>query len=357
MNGVERLLDKTNGLAVKTIVMPLLNVEDRLIAYARAASEDALSAQNSFYQAFMADPISAFNRFDPDRIIFVEQGNRNGGAPFRGGPDGPDGGRPDFDSELLGREQLNWKVVGQGNIQRVVSSSGKPNGGTTLVMSDTLALAITNANSVHSWLLVPFVDPTVKAGTAVFTASLAKARGQTIPALKKWLRNSANVEKLLTNHVSDLKAAYAAISTNLNVTSMCLYSGPVPASNALASRYQGTFGLWNISGPTKHGVAWLGTGDAAFADKKRRAAFFKHYGALLHEVVTLTLPHHGSDHNFHPALLAEIEPSFCIASADQFSNWRHPGTAAAQAVSSTGRFLSVVTADIMSKVWERVEIS
>jgi len=87
LNGVERLLDKVKGLVVKTIVLPLLNVEDRLIAYARAASEDAISADSAFYKAFVVDPASALGRFNPERILFVEPGSRDGGAPFRGGRD------------------------------------------------------------------------------------------------------------------------------------------------------------------------------------------------------------------------------------------------------------------------------
>src|SRR5450631_199285 len=42
LNGVERLLDKVNGLTVKTIVLPLLNVEVRLVAYARRSALLAL---------------------------------------------------------------------------------------------------------------------------------------------------------------------------------------------------------------------------------------------------------------------------------------------------------------------------
>lgn len=155
-------------------------------------------------------------------------------------------------------------------------------------------------------------------------------------------------------HVSDLKAAYASIQIDLNVTSMCLYSGPVPTFKPPASRYIGKFGVWTVSGPDKLGVAWLGTGDAALADRKRRSAFFKHYGSLLNEVITLTLPHHGSEHNFDAALLDRIRPSFCVAAADRFSSWRHPGTAVVQSVASTGRFLSVVTSNVESEVTETI---
>ena len=65
VNGVERLLHPSTGLNVDTIVLPLINVTDRLIAFARTASEDAAAAQTEFYRTFVADPTAALSRFDP----------------------------------------------------------------------------------------------------------------------------------------------------------------------------------------------------------------------------------------------------------------------------------------------------
>lgn len=354
LNGVERLLDKAKGLVVKTIVLPLLNVEDRLIAYARAASEDPMSADNVFYKAFVEDPVSALGRFNPERIIFVEPGNRDDGAPFGRGPDEPRGGSGDSESQLRGNEQLPWKIVGRGRMRPHIEATAKPKAGISVVMPDTHGFLCAGTGTAQAWLLAPFVDPSVKAGAALFMTSLAAARGQTVAALKKWLRSTGNVKKLLTVHVSDLKAAYSTIHIDINVTSMCLYSGPVPTFKPPASRYVGNFGMWTVSLHDKPSVAWLGTGDAALADKKRRNAFFKHYGSLLNEVVTLTLPHHGAEHNFDATLIDRIRPSFCVASADRFSSWRHPGTAVVQSVASTGRFLSVVTSNVESEVTETI---
>lgn len=354
LNGVERLLDKVTGLVVKTIVLPLLNVEDRLIAYARAASEDPMSVDNEFYRAFVVDPASALGRFNPERVIFVEPGNRDDGAPYRGGPDDPPGGDGESDSLLRGNERLPWTIVGSGNMRPYIEATSKPESCVACVMQDTKGFLYPYSVTTPAWLFAPFVDPSVKANAAPFMASLATARRQSVPALKKWLRSTNNIEKLLTVHVSDLKAAYASINRDLNVTSMCLYSGPVPTFKPSASHYVGKFGMWTVSGPYRPSVAWLGTADAALANKKRRNAFFQHYGSLLDEVVTLTLPHHGSEHNFDAELLDRIRPSFCVAPADRYSSWRHPGTAVIQSVASSGRFLSVVTSDVESEVTETI---
>lgn len=354
LNGVERLLDNVTGLVVKTIVLPLLNVEDRLIAYARAASEDPMSVDNEFYRAFVVDPPSALGRFNPERVILVEPGNRDDGAPFRGGPDDPPGGNGESDSLLRGNERLPWKIVGRGHMRPYIEATSKPEAGVAGVMQDTQGFVCPCSVTAPAWLLAPFVDPSVKASAAPFMTSLAAARRQSVPALKEWLRSTENIEKLLTVHISDLKAAYASMHPDLNVTSMCLYSGSVPTFKPPASQYVGKFGKWWVSGPDKPGMAWLGTGDAALADKKRRNAFFQHYGSLLNQVVTLTLPHHGSEHNFDAELLDRIRPSFCVAPADRYSSWRHPGTAVIQSVASSGRFLSVVTSDVESEVTETI---
>lgn len=354
LNGVERLLDKDKGLVVKTIVMPLLNIEDRLIAFARTALEDTMSADSTFYKAFVVDPVSALGRFNPERIIFVESGSQDGGAPFSSGPNERGNGPGDSDLLLRSDSDLAWKLVGRGSVRADVEAAAKVLGGVFGVVPDTIGMVCISAGTAPGWLLAPYIDPSVKADTVLFMKTLAAMRGQTVAALKKWLRRTGNVEKLLTVHISDLKAAYAAINADLNITSMCLYSGPVPTFKPPESLHLGKFGAWSVSEPGKSGVAWLGTGDAALADKKRLNAFFKHYGSLLQEVVTMTLPHHGSEHNFNVALLDHIQPSFCIASADRFSNWRHPGTSVVQSVASMGRFLSVVTSNVESEVTETI---
>jgi hypothetical protein len=51
-----------------------------------------------------------------------------------------------------------------------------------------------------------------------------------------------------------------------------------------------------------------------------------------------------------------VKPSFCIAAADRFSNWKHPGPHTIQSVASNGLFLSVVSSNEKSTVRETVII-
>ena len=73
--------------------------------------------------------------------------------------------------------------------------------------------------------------------------------------------------------------------------------------------------------------------------KRRRDPFLSHYAAELKRVATFAIPHHGSDHNFHADLLSEIHPRLCVAAADSYGKWRHPGSSVVQdAVSAMSAF-------------------
>jgi hypothetical protein len=161
---------------------------------------------------------------------------------------------------------------------------------------------------------------------------------------------------LIVNEVDTLKAAYGLVASNLNVTSMCVYSGPGDLHDTrgyrrLIPRYgEHCLACCNVTG------GWLGTGDAALKEKLRLDPFLKHYGSLLDRVATLTMPHHGSDGNFHPDLLDGVNPTYCVTAAAKFKDWRHPGTSVVQSVASRGIPLLVATADDRSAIDERFYI-
>jgi len=155
---------------------------------------------------------------------------------------------------------------------------------------------------------------------------------------------------LLTDQISNLKEAYREINKSLNVSSMCLYSGPI--RHSFFCNHHLRFSLKNQVLFNAERFGWLGTGDADLACDERRKRFLKHYQHLLRDVATLTLPHHGSAENFKRELVDCIQPYFCVVAADQYRNWHHPATSVAQACG--GRFLSVVTSKEESEVEENV---
>jgi hypothetical protein len=358
LNGLEQLLDGRHGLDVDTIVLPLVDVIDRLIAFARTAAEDSASVQSSFYRAFVVDPGGALGRFRPRQIIFVEPGNREDGAPDGGAPPlaPPDG--PEVFGAGRGERGLTWKLVGKGSVRRLEASPQQPlTGGessvTSLVMPDTLAMMMSARQG--EWLLAPFVDPTIAAHRKQFLKELAKQCKISQSKLALWLKVTANVQQLVTTHLDLLAAAYGAVARDLNIPSLCLYSGPARGSSKMLARcHHGVFGCVHAHGAGRASrIAWLATGDAALKQKQRRADFVAHYGQLLDEVVTLTLPHHGSDHNFDVDLLSKVQPRLCVAAADRYSTWKHPGPHTVQAICSHPAVLQVVTSKVPSRASER----
>lgn len=363
LNGVEQLLNSSHGMVARTIVMPLLNVVDRLLAFARSAFEDPASATSEFYIRFAIDPVADLSQFEPGQIILVGRGGP-GGAPFSRGPNAPEEGprRPkDWPDRSLPDQP--WRPIGRARVR----PAPKPTGGMKAAQGAATPLAFVIEDTVgflyrssggHQWLLAPFVDPGVKADTALFIEALAKARKMTVPGLRLWIRKTKNLKALLTTDVADLRTAYGAVDRDLNVTSLSVYSGPVSLGGVGSKMPIYLCRGWaGRSLRTKSGRAgWLGTGDAALANKTKRKAFFKHFGALLEQVHTFVLPHHGSEHNFHVELLEVIRPNLCVAAADRYSNWRHPGTAVVQQVASVGTPLAVVTSGEPSGIVERVKL-
>lgn len=371
VSGVERLLASETGLNVDTIVLPLLSEADRLIAYARAVGEEPKVVDDEFYRALVADPAAALSGFGPRQILFVSRGDPEGGAPGGGGADEPDD-RDHKESEIYGRRGERgfvWKLAGSGQYKRI-DPIRQANDGTTpsvqvAVIDDTLAFAMMTASATHArgasavteWLLAPFVDPTVEANRRKFIKALAKAMSMKVPDLEVWLKQVSNVQDLIVNGLHYLVKAYGVIAPDFNITSLCLYSGPRSVTPAPPQTHYAEFGAWCMVDSKVKRIAWLATGDAALKPDKRAAAFSKHYGQLLNEVATLTLPHHGSDYNLNSELIKSIGASFFVAAADKYSNWKHPGPKTVQAVADLGRFVSNVTSASVSEVVETVTIS
>lgn len=302
LSGLERLLKSPGPRRVDTIVLPLLSPIQRLIVYSRSISENP-GVATQFYRDFAIDPVAALQRFKPRQIIQMVRGN--GPAPGAdGGPvDGPTDGGPDRDGRSTGR--MKWSFIGRGRVSRIglhSPTSANDHRAAVFEMDDTVGIRVPSQTG-RPWLLSTYVDVAVQKGKQKFLAALASSLSMTVSALNLLISNTAGLEQLVLHNSGKLEAAYKSIVHDINVTSLCLYSGPIDQhQNDKWWYYQG-FGSF---GYDRDRVGWLGTGDAELKTSKRRGEFLKFYKSVFDHVSTLTLPHHGSQNNFHSDLLATI---------------------------------------------------
>jgi hypothetical protein len=373
LNGLPKLLSRQGGgPKVDTVVMPLVDNLERLIAFAGSLAFGATDPSDQFYSDFAIDSVSALGRFSPRQIILVRAGRRStpgSGAPDLDSPPPERGGGPtrsEAEEEASPFPTGDWKLIGQGTVRSLgrgsksddPASSMRVSAPSVFEMEDTLAIAI-DAVPGGAWLLAPYVDPAVRRGRRAFLNALAKTLGIAPHILTTLLANTKARSELITKQQSALKAAYQAIDADLNLTSMLLLSTPVsnrPFAAAACQWLRGRSATRRSEPCNSARVGWLGTGDADLKENRRLRAFLRHYRRHLRVVYTLTIPHHGAEPNFHKDLVRKVSPGLCTLAADQFQDWRHPATSVVQAIASTGIELRVITSARESAVDELVFI-
>jgi len=173
-----------------------------------------------------------------------------------------------------------------------------------------------------NWQFVTYVHPTGDRELA-FRREIDKRFTPPLIDPQRFAINQKKLLKVLANpsQRSLLAGCYRSISSNRNLTTLSLYSGPIDSSVVGEIEYRSTHCNWATLDPQ---VAWLGTGDDDLRDAKRRLRWRTHFRTLESMVATMSLPHHGSRHNFHRELI-EIPDLFCVA-AGKFNRWQHPHT-------------------------------
>jgi hypothetical protein len=345
VNGIETLV--TEGkLQVDTIMLPMIEMKERLLSFATTTHDDPASGESDFFKDFIVDPVAAVSRFEPRNILLVGRGD--GGAPGSGSPDDSslDGG-PDISGEGRG---YAWKLVGQGTADVWERDPDRPQ---IITIPDTSAVRIFEFhNGQDAWLIAPYVDEEITAKNDLFITNLANELHKTVAELEGCLLNSSYVLDLITNHADKLQSAYKSCHGNLNRTSLCLYSGPA-GSVAVDHGCMVRHGPWVYSLGHQR-IAWLATGDAKLLKDDKCDAFLEHFKDHLDKVSTLTLPHHGAAGDFNQKLLTAMKPSFCPVAADAVKDWQHPAASVTRSVASEGAMLLLVNANETTFVREDV---
>lgn len=177
LNGVSELLKGCTR--VETILLPHIDVANRLIAFARTASEDPAAGRRRWVLPhFIVNPVDALAGFGPDQIVQFEPSE--GPAPS----EPPD--LPSFElaapTPISGRQDQSWGFVGRGNISSGPFAQGRGRTIPVLRAPHTVAIAPRSGKSAE-WLLAPYVDPGVASKRKQFVWTLAKRLNKSVPKL------------------------------------------------------------------------------------------------------------------------------------------------------------------------------
>lgn len=344
------------GTTIDTVVMPLLEPTERLMAFANAEADQPIGAPDlELLQSFTVDPVAAAIELGANRVIQVVAGARpSGDGGVSGDPFSPDQLAPNEPMDPPQPVDLppsprpgvaqpaGWRLVGN----QVPVGPGE-DGIPAYTMPDTVHFELTSTLDVVPWVLVTHVDEAIRTRVDRFKAALAQALRITTVELDVQLKDPENVLRLVERNRTELARSYqgAIGRRDLNLTTLSLYSGPDrPRSGPTTAAYSGArigwgrgdrtlWSSWHDGVSPDMRVGWLGTGDAALREEVRRGPFLSHFRPYAQYVRTLTLPHHGSVHNYSEELVTDLRPEICVAPADNYKNWKHPADAVISSVS------------------------
>ena len=324
VNGVPELVRRAG---VQRFVIPLVSPAERLLVYAEAAitttDPDSGSAAE-WYRALIVNPESALRSVAEDAEVVTAT---------------PEQSLLVSDTrESLADDEIEvlWKPPGAG----------------TSAAAELSAVGSAGV-SRPLWVWAPYVLTPASSRQALFVAALAAELGQAVGTVEERLLDDAYVRELVNLHESELKRAYGKVSAGLNLTSLCLFSGPAPGQRDWSRHWRTRGGgvdrpevaAWDVR------PGWLGTGDAPLRRRALARELADHYREALDEVGTFALPHHGSEHSFHADLLAMFNGSMptCVVGAGVGNNYGHPHAGVVQAVADCGSHLVVVTGSESSR--------
>ena len=226
-----------------------------------------------------------------------------------------------------------------------------------------IRVQVGNHDQDIDWVLVPHVD---------------LAPVERLDEFKRAVREVLDLlpgQKLIPDRLADalrkknkrnaLKECYKKIIGCHNRVSMSLYSGPDRYSNRrsweyrICGRPEFSIGLRDtVPLPSdfyeRSAVGWIGTGDAGLDKRKVRLAWERTYWPFRGQILTLLLPHHGSQDNFHDELLGFSNLDICVASAGAPSPYKHPSHTVVEKVRKKGKALYHVSQGAYSGIQEEI---
>ncbi|KAK0341109.1 hypothetical protein LTR94_027780, partial [Friedmanniomyces endolithicus] len=179
------------------------------------------------------------------------------------------------------------------------------------------------------WLLKPHVKRASKEDREAFCAAVEVLLRRPRGSFHDKVRVKKERQRMVTEHRTAVSRAYAWTFGNKNETSLSLYSGPANPEKAGAV-YR------NLPEHPTARVGWLGTGDAGLKEVAAVRDFQAYYRDELDWVTAFMLPHHGSAHNFDPAIPVVDAELWIAAAQPTRSTWKHPAGEIVRAIKASG---------------------
>ncbi len=315
--GTPRLLAKKAGFTVDTIILPFVDDDERVIALARAAAatEDFQGRIDSFFVRMVLDPVATLSELGARRIILVRGDDDDSRFPEAAAPDTDPGFRRKGPDEA---GTVEWRFE-PGDPKRPLEIATTAHDARTQVMEvRNAALVASDHSGSIFWKLRPYVRAAKPAEVAAFRTAVEHLFGWKAGEFALKIKLPAVRKQMVTTKRTKLAAAYKAAFKDKNLTSLCLYSGPVEPDNLEAISVEPGLAPHDL---TK--IGWLGTGDAHLRDPVDIGALERAYGADIDHTTTFLFPHHGSINNTDPGRLVTDAENW-VAAADPIHDWEHP---------------------------------
>ena len=317
--GVDTLL--TTAARVDEVIVPYLDDDGWALHLAASASMGTLSGT---FIDLAADPAGWFGRRGVRRLTYVECSDDEDDAGPGPDPVEPSGIDPDLrgeSKEPLGRLKIKWS-----RRPRTLQSAGAQTArAETAVVERGVVVVLHGFGTTLNWVPSPFAFRPERAKIAAFRAQLAAefGPGMTATAYADQARSHSGRMKL--------RKCYDVVCKKDNLHSMTLYAGPAAALQGKLpnTAWHGHFSRRIVQ------AGWLSTGDFDLSVKKRRDSLIRFFSRYAHLVGQLTLPHHGSEHSFHRAILTAYPDLASALAAVGANGHGHPSLTVQRTVSAS----------------------
>ena len=337
-----------------SVFLPYLT-DDELILLAIEAVESGEA--DSVYLSLLRDPVAWFRDRGAKRVIEIRGGESERPVELPT----PNPGDLDQDNEAVPDRLDIFPYRPDGSAWDV---GEKPRWGRThdRVLVDDVPFCLTRWQ-LPVWWLVPYVQKAPENRLNGFVRDVRNILGEdNFRAMLRKDKRQFFWRFCLADRDfrRSLRNAYRRSFRSINTTSLCLYSGASvnreptvfwPRQKSTGTRAPLGGGFCSPDG--RH--AWLGTGDAVLGDGHAVDQMRLHLETLLGNVLTMSIPHHGSRDNAGPELLDAVGPIMGVVTC-RAGDPLHPHPSLVNEIDGSGCDLVVVNVDGRSHYEELVAV-